>query len=147
MLTELPGMLRVFERLFQLEYSESYTCNIHGQVMPELRSITTVYATGYSIWNTLGNELQLIFFNSGNFWCWYLQHWGWAIYKVSDSRARDVYGNCSHSEGTYVLLEIPSMYTLVQYFQSVQEWGYIWAWKCTYCQLWSWSFFKQYWIL
>ena len=30
-----------------------------------------------------------------------------------------MYGNCSHSEGTCVLLEIPSMYTLVQYFQSL----------------------------
>ena len=32
-----------------------------------------------------------------------------------------MYGNCSHSEGTCVLLEIPSMYTLVQYFQSLHR--------------------------
>ena len=31
--------------------------------------------------------------------------------------ARDMYGN-SHSQGTCVLLEIPSMHKLVQYFQS-----------------------------
>ena len=30
-----------------------------------------------------------------------------------------MYGNFSHSKGTYVLLEIPPMYTLVQYFQSL----------------------------
>ena len=30
MLTELPGMVTVFERFFQLEYSRSYTCNKHG---------------------------------------------------------------------------------------------------------------------
>ena len=30
-------------------------------------------------------------------------------YKVFDSHARDMYGN-SHSEGTCVLLEIPSMH-------------------------------------
>ena len=30
MLTELPGMVTVFERFFQLEYSESYTSNMHG---------------------------------------------------------------------------------------------------------------------
>ena len=30
MLTELPGMVSVFDRFFQLEYSESYTCNMHG---------------------------------------------------------------------------------------------------------------------
>ena len=30
MLTEFPGMVTVFERLFQLEDSERYTCNMHG---------------------------------------------------------------------------------------------------------------------
>ena len=29
MLTELPGMVTVFEQFFHLEYSDSYTCNIH----------------------------------------------------------------------------------------------------------------------
>ena len=35
-----------------------------------------------------------------------------------DSHARDMYGD-SHSQGTCVLLEIPSMHKLVQYFQSL----------------------------
>ena len=35
-----------------------------------------------------------------------------------DSHTRDMYGN-SHSLGTCVLLEIPSMHKLVQYFQSL----------------------------
>ena len=35
-----------------------------------------------------------------------------------DSHARDMYGN-SHSQGTCVLLEIPSMNELVQCFQSL----------------------------
>ena len=35
MLTELPGMVTVVERFFQLEYSESYTCNMHGDVRIE----------------------------------------------------------------------------------------------------------------
>ena len=30
MLTELPGMVIVFEQFFHLEYGDSYTCNIHG---------------------------------------------------------------------------------------------------------------------
>ena len=30
MLTELPGMVTVFEQFFYLEYSDSYTCNIQG---------------------------------------------------------------------------------------------------------------------
>ena len=35
MLTELPEMFTVFERFFPLEYSESYTCNMHGDVRIE----------------------------------------------------------------------------------------------------------------
>ena len=35
MLTELPGMRTVFERLFQLECSVSYTCNMHGDARIE----------------------------------------------------------------------------------------------------------------
>ena len=35
MLTELPEMFTVFERFFQLEYSESYSCNMHGDVRIE----------------------------------------------------------------------------------------------------------------
>ena len=35
MLTELPEMVKVFERFFQLEYSESYTCNMHGDARIE----------------------------------------------------------------------------------------------------------------
>ena len=44
MLRSLPGMVTVFEQFFHLEYSDSYTCNIHGD-LPELRVIATVYAT------------------------------------------------------------------------------------------------------
>ena len=32
---ELPEMFTVFERFFQLEYSESYTCNMHGDARIE----------------------------------------------------------------------------------------------------------------
>ena len=35
MLTELPGMFTVFERFFQFEYSERYTCNMHGDARIE----------------------------------------------------------------------------------------------------------------
>ena len=53
MLTELPGMITVLEQFFHLEYSDS-----------------TILVTS----NTLGTELELIYFNGGNYWCWYLQH-------------------------------------------------------------------------
>ena len=39
-------------------------------------------------------------------------------YNVFDSHARDLYHN-SHSEGTGVLLEIPSLHKLVQYFRTL----------------------------
>ena len=48
-----------------------------------------------------------------------------------------MYGN-SHSEGTYVLLEIPSMHKLVQYFQSLyicRNEDIYELKRCTYCQL------------
>ena len=41
-------------------------------------------------------------------------------YIVFHSHARDMYHN-SHSEGTCVLLEIPSMHKLVQYFQTLHR--------------------------
>ena len=41
-------------------------------------------------------------------------------YKVFDSHARDMYHN-SHSEGTSVLLEIPSMHKIVQYSQTLHR--------------------------
>ena len=44
MLTELSGMVTMFERFLQLEHSESYT--VTCMMMPELRGITTVYAAG-----------------------------------------------------------------------------------------------------
>ena len=35
MLIELPGIVTVFEQFFHLEYSDSYTCNIHGDPRTE----------------------------------------------------------------------------------------------------------------
>ena len=51
MLTELPRMVTVFEQFFHLEYeySNSYSCNIHGD--PRIEGVTLLYMplTGYSI--------------------------------------------------------------------------------------------------
>ena len=35
MLTEMPGMVTVFERFFHFKYSESYTSNMHGDTRIE----------------------------------------------------------------------------------------------------------------
>ena len=97
-LTELPEMVTVVDRFFQLEYSESYTYNMHGYARIE----------GYHYCMPLKTLLTL---NYNSF-----------ILTVGiiglDSHARDMYGN-SHSQGTYVLLEIPSTHKLVQYFRSL----------------------------
>ena len=98
MLTELPGMVAMFEPFFHLQYSESYTCNVHGDARIE----------GYHYCLPLEKPLAL---NYNSF-----------ILTVGiigvDSHARDMYGN-SHSQGTCVLLEIPSVLKLVKYFQSL----------------------------
>ena len=41
-------------------------------------------------------------------------------FKIFDSRARDLYGR-GHPQGTCVLLEIPSLISLVHYFQSIHN--------------------------
>ena len=51
-------------------------------------------------------------------------------YKVFDSHARDMYHN-SHSERTCVLLEIPSMHKLIQYFQTLRRNEDIYIYKIT----------------
>ena len=95
MLTKLPEMVAVFERFFHLKCSESCTCNMHGDARIEgchyCMPLETLLALNYnSFILTVG------------------------IIGV-DSHARDMYGN-SHSHGTCVLYEIPSMHKLVQYF-------------------------------
>ena len=96
MLAELPEVVTVFERFFQLEYSESYTFNMHGDVRIEEYQYTVCHL------KTLGSELQHLHFNCGN-----------QVIGV-DSYAGDMYGN-SHSQ----LLEIPATHKLLQYFQSL----------------------------
>ena len=73
-------------------------------MMPELRGITTVYATGSAFEKLLALNNYSLILTVGII--------GVAIYsiedggyKVFDSHARDMYGD-SHSEGTFVLLEI-----------------------------------------
>ena len=93
MLTELPEMVTVFERFFQLEYSESYGYNMHRDARIE----------GYHYRMPFETLLAL---NYNSF-----------ILTVGiigvDSHARDMYGN-SHSQVTCVLLKIPSMHKLAQ---------------------------------
>ena len=100
MLTELPGMVTVFEQFFHLEYSDSYTCNIHHYCicLSQRTALETLLILNY---NSSILTVAII---------------GVGIYSIEagennafDSHARDMYHN-SHSEGTCVLLEIPPMH-------------------------------------
>ena len=114
MLTELPGMVTMFERFFQLEYSESYTCNMHDDVRFEgyhyhctgSASETLLALNYHSFILTVGIIGVAIYSIEGR------------GYKVFDSYAGDTFGN-SHGEESCVLLEIKSMHKLVQYFESL----------------------------
>ena len=100
MLTELPGMVTVFEQFFHHEYSDSYTSNIHHYCICHSQGIAfeTLLALNYNsfILTVAITGVGIYSIEAGGF-------------NVFDSHARDMYHN-SHSEGTCVLLEIPSMH-------------------------------------
>ena len=100
MLTELPGMVTVFEQFFHLEYSDSYTCNIHHYFIchSQVTAFQTLLALNYNsfILTVAIIGIGICSIKTGG-------------YNAFDSHARDMYHN-SHSEGTSVLLEIPSMH-------------------------------------
>ncbi|CAH3197588.1 unnamed protein product, partial [Porites evermanni] len=106
MLTELPGMVTVFEQFFDLEYSDSYTCNINHYCIchSQVTAFETLLALNYNSF-----ILMVAIISVG------IHSTEAGGYNAFDSHARDMYHN-SHSEGTCVLLEIPSMHKLVQYF-------------------------------
>ena len=111
MLTELPGMVTVLEQFFHLEYSDSYTCNIHHYCI--CHSQDTAFETLLAL-NYNSCILTVAIFGAG------IYSIEVGEFNVFDSHARDMYHN-SHSEGTCVLLEIPSMHKLVQYFQTLDR--------------------------
>ena len=102
-------MVTVFEQFFHLEYSDSYTCNIHHHCI--CRSQVTVFQTLLALnYNSFILTVAIIGVGTHS-----IEAGG---YNVFDSHARDLYHN-SHSEGTGVLLEIPSLHKLVQYFRTL----------------------------
>ena len=109
MSTELPGMVTVFEQFFHLEYSDSYTCNIHHYCIchSQVTAFETLLALNY---NSFILTVAIIGVGTHS-----IEAGG---YNVFDSHARDLY-HTSHSEGTGVLSEIPSLHKLVQYFRTL----------------------------
>ena len=122
MQTELPAMMVMSEKNYQLHYSDSYTDNLHNSdsiiegyqyslpidsafasLLPQNYSsfILTIGCIGVSIYHTQSDN---------------------GSYKIFDSRARGEYGR-SQPQGTCVLLEVPSIQGLVQYFQAIHSLG------------------------
>ena len=119
MLTELPGMVTVFGQFFHLEYSDSYTCNIHGD--PRIEGYHYCLCQ-----HSQGTAVETLLALNYNSFILTVAIIGVGIYSIEaggcnvfDSHARDMYHN-SHSEGTCALLEIPSMHKLV-YFQTLHR--------------------------
>ena len=93
MLSELPGMVTVFEQFFHLEYSDSYTCNIHH----------------YCICHSQGTAFETLLALNYNSFILTVAIIGVGIYSIEaggynvlDSHARDMYHD-SHSEGTCIV--------------------------------------------
>ena len=114
MQTELPTMLNVFDTDYQLEYSESFTGNLHHGSAIE----------GYAYCTSLQTAFQSLMSDSYTNFILTIGATAVAIcchnntFKVFDSHARDLFGN-SFFQGTCVLLELSSLSNLVHYFQSI----------------------------
>lgn len=104
MLTELPTMLENY----QLDYSVSYTGNVHGD--------STI--DGYEYCMGLQRAFQSLISQQYRSFILIVGCIGVAIiycpdagdFKIFDSHARDIYGN-SHPQGTCVLLLVCIIYT------------------------------------
>ena len=98
-------MLTVLQENYQLEYSASYTDNVHGETTIERyqycmglkRTFESLISEQYrSLILTVGCIAVSIVYCADN-----------CHFEVFDSHARDIYGK-RHTKGTYILLDISS---------------------------------------
>ena len=122
LLSELPTMVTVLNTNYQLEFSESYSGNLHAAtlnenipyVMPLDCALQCLIQESYnSFLLTIGSNTVAIYsIPNGSL-------------KIFDSHARDSFG-MPHSDGTCVLLELNSINSLTEIFQKcIQTWGFI----------------------
>ena len=115
--TELPTMLNVFEADYQLHYSESYTGTVHQDTTIEgyeyctslYRAFDSLISQDYNNFILTVGSIGVAIYRDGN-----------AGFKIFDSHARDLCGR-AHPEGTCVLLELPSLDSLLQYLKSIHS--------------------------
>ena len=108
-------MIAIFEKNYQLNYSESYTGNRHHcdsiiegyqYSMSIDRAFESLLSQNYTSFILTIGCIGVSIYRTDN-----------GSYKIFDSHARDEYGR-SHPSGTCVLLEVPSIQSSVQYFQT-----------------------------
>ena len=98
----------IVNRIARNGYSDSFTCNIHHYRICHSQgtAFETLLALNYS------SFILTLAISGVGILIYSIEAGG---YNVFDSHTRDMYPN-SYSEGTCVLLEIPSMHKFVQYF-------------------------------
>ena len=119
LLTELPTMVTVQNTNYQLEFSESYSGNLHGvtldegipYVMPLNCALECLLQESYNTFliTISCNTVSICCTPNGSL-------------KIFDSHARDLLG-MPNSYGTCVLLDIQSIDKLVEYFKSLYTYG------------------------
>ena len=116
----VPAVIVISEKNYQLHYSESYTGNLHNSdsnsiiegyqySIPIDSAFESLLSQNYSSFILTIGCIGVSIYHTGNGSC-----------KIFDSHARDEYGR-SHPQGTSVLLEVPSIQGLVQYFQAIHS--------------------------
>ena len=123
LLTELPAMVTVEDTHYSLEFSQSYTGNLHLHINVVNENIPFVMPLDSAL-----EQLQQESFNSFlltieyNTVSIFIDSNG--LLKVFDSHARDSFG-MPHPLGTCVLLEFNSITNLIEYFKSLYRPGAI----------------------
>ena len=86
-------MVTVFKQFFHLEYSDSYTCNIHHYCIchSQVTAFQTLLALNYNSFILTVAIIGVGMYSTKA-----------GVYNVFDSHARDMYHN-SHSEGTCIV--------------------------------------------
>ncbi|KXJ13769.1 ATP-dependent DNA helicase PIF1 [Exaiptasia diaphana] len=112
---KLPTTVSIFECNYEMQYSSSYTGNIH-----DISS-----SIDFEFCMPLRNAVQILVEQNYNMFLMTIQCNTVAIYcknnggfKIFDSHARDVFG-FPHPQGTCVLIDTNSYETLISYFQNL----------------------------
>ena len=102
---------------YQLEFSESYSGNLHGATLSEnIPYVMSLHCALQSLLQENYNSF-LLTIGSNTISIYTIPN---GLLKIFDSHARDSFG-MAHSHGTCVLLEVNSINNLVEYFQNLYQ--------------------------